>query len=58
MEADYNDYPIDTPNERSVWSSPAIAIFPDCKKMAVGTLYGGILELFDLSHNIELRAIR
>lgn len=56
--ADYNDFPIDTPKERSVWSSPAIAISPDCKKMAVGTLYGGILELFDLSQNIELRAIR
>lgn len=56
--ADNNDFPIDTPKERSVWSSPAIAISPDCKKMAVGTLYGGILELFDLSQNIELRAIR
>ena len=36
-----NDFPIDTPKERSVWSSPAIAISPDRKKMAVGTLYGG-----------------
>ena len=53
--ADYNDFPIDTPKERSVWSSPAIAISPDCKKMAVGTLYGGILELFDLitKHRIK-----
>ena len=58
MSADYNDFPIDTPEERSVWLSPAIAVSPDCKKMVVGTLYGGVLELFDLSKGIELKAIR
>lgn len=56
--ADYSDFPIDTPEERAVWSSPAIAVSPDCKKMVVGTLYGGVLELFDLSKGIELKAIR
>lgn len=30
--ADYSDFPIDTPEERAVWSSPAIAVSPDCKK--------------------------
>lgn len=39
VSADYNDFPIDTPEERSVWLSPAIAVSPDCKKMVVMELY-------------------
>lgn len=54
---EYNDFPVSSYTERLVFMSPTISISPDRQKMAVGTLYGGILELFDLSGNIELRTL-
>lgn len=45
----YNDFPVENEDSKKVFLSPSICFSPSKHKMATGTLYGGILETFDLS---------
>lgn len=56
--AEYNDFPVNLPEERLTFLNPAISVSPDRKKMAVGTLYGGILESFDLADSIIQKNVK
>lgn len=56
--AEYNQYPISEVDKKPIFLSPAISLSPDKQKMAVGTLFGGVLEIFQLSNSIKLSAIR
>lgn len=55
---EYNEFAVTSEDEKMAFLSPCITVSPDKRKMAVGTLYGGILELYDISENILLKDIR
>ena len=52
----FNDYPVDKAEDKYIAyrDYPIISVSPDKTKMAVGTAYGAILELFDISEDIRL----
>lgn len=50
---EYNDFPVENVEEQLIFMSPLITLSPDKTKMAVGTLYGGLLESFNLTDKIE-----
>lgn len=45
----YNNFPVEDVDQKKAFLSPQICFSPLKDKMATGTLYGGILETFDLS---------
>lgn len=48
----YNSFPTDSPDEQMVYLlNASVVVSPDRTKMAVGTMYGGVLEVFDLTGN-------
>ena len=54
----YNEFPIEAKEKQMVFLSPKVCFTPSMNKMATGILYGGILEIFDLSDNdISLEGI-
>lgn len=55
---EYNQFPVDLEEQRFSFMSATVALSPDREKMVVGTLYGGILEIFNLSEKIELTKVR
>lgn len=55
---EFNKYAVTSEVEKLAFLSPNISLSPDKEKMAVGTLYGAILELYDISENIILRNTR
>lgn len=55
---EFNEYTVTSEEEKLAFLSPNISLSPDKEKMAVGTLYGGVLELFDISENVRLKNIR
>lgn len=55
---EFNEYSVTSEEEKLAFLSPGIALSPDKGKMAVGTLYGGILELYDISEKLSLKDIR
>lgn len=56
--SEYNEYPVKSEEEYLAFLSPIISISPDKKKMAVGTLFGGVLESYDLSKEIKIKETR
>lgn len=54
---EYNDFPV-VKEEEQAFLSPIVSLSPNKKKMAVGTLYGGVLELYDISNEINIRETR
>lgn len=45
----YNDFPVEAREQQLTFLSPQVCFSPSLGKMAVGTLYGGILEVFRLA---------
>lgn len=45
----YNDFPVENEDMKKAFLSPNVCFSPSKNKMATGTLYGGVLETFDLS---------
>lgn len=45
----YNDFPVEDEDMKKAFLSPYVCFSPSKNKMATGTLYGGVLETFDLS---------
>lgn len=45
----YNDFPVENEDTKKVFLSPNVCFSPSKNKVATGTLYGGVLETFDLS---------
>ncbi len=57
--ASYNDFPVEKIEQQLDFWSPRICISPSYEKMATGILFGGIMEIFDLSdeNNISLKSL-
>lgn len=49
--AAYNDFPVEAREQQLACLSPKVCFSPSLDKMATSTLYGGILEVFELSEN-------
>lgn len=47
--AAYNDFPVESREQQLTFLSPKVCFSPSLGKMATGILYGGILEVFELS---------
>lgn len=45
----YNDFPVENEDMKKAFLSPNVCFSPSKNKMATGTLYGGLMETFDLS---------
>ena len=45
----YNNFPVENEDMKKTFLSPNVCFSPSKNKMAIGTLYGGVLETFDLS---------
>lgn len=58
VTAEYNIIPGSSIEERMICLSSLTTVSPNRQKMAVGTLYGAYLEIFNLSKNIEQTTIR
>lgn len=54
----YNDFPVEKTEQQLDFLSPRICFSPSYEKMATGILFGGIMEIFDLSdENISLKSL-
>lgn len=47
IEAEYNRFPVSETEKNPVFITASVSVSPDKRKMAVGTLFGGILEFFN-----------
>lgn len=58
ISAEYNRFPVSETEMNPVFITASASLSPDKQKMAVGTLFGGILELFQLSDDIAISSTR
>lgn len=58
IEAEYNRFPVSETEKNPVFITASVSVSPDKRKMAVGTLFGGILEFFQLSDDINISSTR
>lgn len=56
--SEYNRFPVSETEKNPVFITASASLSPDKRKMAVGTLFGGILEFFQLSDDINISSTR
>lgn len=58
VSAGYNCFPVSDADKYPAFTMASVSLSPDKQKLAVGTLFGGILEQFRLDGGIEPSSVR